>query len=63
MKLKSDIKKIEKLLRLNGMNWSSMAERLRISKQLMSYHVTRETIQLAEIVAPVLGLNPKDLIK
>jgi lambda repressor-like predicted transcriptional regulator len=62
-KIKSDARKIERLLNNSGQNWNTLAQSLGMSRQLLSYHVTRQTVKLAEIVAPVLGLNPKDLLK
>lgn len=62
-KLRLDVKKIENQLILIGKSKTWLAAELKISKQLLNYHLQSNTIAGAELIAPVFGLNPKDLIQ
>jgi len=61
-KLKLNRKKVKDQLKLLKKNQEWLAKELGISKQLLSYHLRVGTIRGAEFIAPVFGLDPKDLL-
>ena len=61
-KLKLNTDKIKRQLKQIGKTQFWLASELGISKQLLSYHMRFKTVRGAEMIAPVFGLEPKDLL-
>jgi len=55
-KIRKELKRLKKT-----QGW--LADKMKISKQLLSYRLNSKRITHAEGIAKALGINPRDLIK
>ena len=62
MQLKLNIKKIERERKRLGMNYTQLADKMGISKQLLSYILKKRLIIHASRFGKAFDLNGKDLI-
>lgn len=62
-KIHLDTQKVKSQLNNLGKNYSWLAGRLGIDRQLLHYHIKNKTVKGAEMIAPIFGLSAKDLLK
>ena len=61
-KIKLNTEKVRAILGNMDKNETWLASKIGISRQLLSYHMIKESIRGAELIAPILGLEAKDLL-
>jgi len=61
--LELNIKKIEKHLKALGKNRAWLSREAGVTRQAVTYWMQTKSIKGADKIAPVLNLDPKDLIK
>ena len=63
MKTLLDKDKLDRLLKLNGKNYTWLADNLGWTRQRMHYHIKYKTLSIADKIAPLFGLKGKDMMK
>ena len=62
MKIKMNTKRVKMELARIGKSQGWLARELKISRQLMSYHMRKRTVKGAEMIARVFKIDAKDLL-
>ena len=61
--MKLNTTKIRKMLSQAGRNQAWLANKMGISRQLMSYRLRSEHVNHVDLIAKAMGVKPKDLLK